>query len=188
MPPSDTIMDAECRMTWLMLYIYLVSLLGLHVYWGGTQRLFLRLNQYKTIRQYYLLVACDHKTIKQCYLRRRLPPNQDVRYNNLLKFGYEIYFCVFCTLADYIVFFGCAATTHQLCALSDEAGHSRPLKRPFSKGEIKANRLSQLNHKSTAIHRKELVAQKLDFVLNMHELNNELHPAGWRSGTASKEL
>lgn len=52
-----------------------------------------------------------------------------------------------------------AATTYPVCGFSDETGQSQPLNSPFSKGEIKANRLSQLIHKSTAIHRKELVAQ-----------------------------
>lgn len=61
--------------------------------------------------------------------------------------------------ADCIVFLRSAATTYRVSELSDEAGQSQPPKQPFSKGEIKANRLSQLNHKSTAIHRKELVAQ-----------------------------
>lgn len=51
-----------------------------------------------------------------------------------------------------------AATTYQVWELSD-AGQSRPLNRPLSEREIKAKRLPQLNHKSIAIHRKELVAQ-----------------------------
>lgn len=62
-------------------------------------------------------------------------------------------------VADCIVCLTSAATTYRVCELSDGAGQTQLLKRPLSKGAIRVNRLSQLNHKSTAIHRKGLVAQ-----------------------------
>lgn len=73
--------------------------------------------------------------------------------NNFLFF-FVIFMGVSC-----VWLFPSAATTYQACQVSDETGKMQPLNQPFSKGEIKANRLSQLNHKSTVTHRKELVAQ-----------------------------